>query len=147
MNEGEAVEILLVEDDEGDAKLTRRGLEKVNLANALVHVTDGAAALEFIFGAALSADAGVAHRPRLVLLDLKLPKVNGLEVLAAMKADPRTKTIPVVVMTSSDQDRDLAECYKRGANSFVVKPIDFDRFADTVAKLGYYWLMVNRGPR
>lgn len=147
MSEDEAVEILLVEDDEGDAKLTRRGLEKANLANALVHVTDGAAALEFIFGAARSADAGVAHRPRLVLLDLKLPKVNGLEVLAAMKADPRTKTIPVVVMTSSDQDRDLAECYKRGANSFVVKPIDFDRFADTVAKLGYYWLMVNRGPR
>lgn len=139
-----AVEILLVEDDEGDAKLILHALKKANVSNLLHHVTDGAQALEFIDA---SRSEAADRRPRLILLDLKLPKVSGLEVLARLKGDARTKDIPVVVLTSSDQDGDVGECYKQGVNSYIVKPIDFERFAEAVAKVGLYWLLLNRAPR
>ncbi|MCC6740393.1 MAG: response regulator [Planctomycetia bacterium] len=137
-----AVEILLVEDTPDDADLTIRTLRKHRLANALHHVQDGEEALRFLLG-----PEAPSPRPRLVILDLKLPKVDGFEVLRALRADPRTKTIPVVVMTSSREDRDLAKCYELGTNSYVVKPIEFGEFAEAVARLGLYWMLTNSVPR
>ncbi len=137
------VEILLVEDDPRDAELTLRALKKNNLAN-LVHVVgDGAEALDFIYATGAYAARQLNHL-KVILLDLKLPKVSGLEVLQKLKSDERTKAIPVVVLTSSHEDKDIKECYKLGVNSYVVKPVEFDDFARTVVQMGLYWLIVNK---
>jgi two-component system response regulator len=147
MTDTEAVDILLVEDNPQDAELTIRALKKHNLANRLITVEDGAEALDFIFCRGKYATRELSHSPKVVLLDLKLPKVSGLEVLRALKQDERTRTIPVVVVTSSREDPDIKTAYGLGANSYVVKPVDFDAFAESVSSLGLYWLLVNQPPR
>jgi len=137
------VEILLVEDNPQDAELTLRALKKHNLANKLHVAKDGEEALDFIFGT--GPFAGVTPNClKVILLDLKLPKVGGLEVLQKLKGDDRTKNIPVVVLTSSHEDRDIEEAYKLGVNSYVVKPVEFDAFAKSVADLGLYWMLMNK---
>jgi CheY-like chemotaxis protein len=141
-----AVEILLVEDNPRDAELAMRSLKKRNLANKLVWVKDGAAALEFIFGAPAAGSNNVLHHPRVILLDLKLPKVDGLEVLRQLKANDASKTIPVVVLTSSREEKDVVESYRLGVNSYIVKPVNFDNFSEAVAQLGLYWLLLNQRP-
>lgn len=141
------VEVLLVEDNPTDAELCIRSLKKHNLANSLVWVKDGAEALDFVFGTGAYTGREVDHVPRVILLDLRLPKVDGLEVLKKIKADERTRVIPVVVLTSSKEDRDIAESYKLGVNSYIGKPVEFDEFAKTIAQLGMYWLLINRPPR
>ena len=141
-----AIEILLVEDNPNDAELALRALRKHNLANNVVHVADGAAALDYIFGKNGNARSVINHTPRLILLDLKLPKVDGLEVLRAVKGDPRTRAIPVVVLTSSKAESDIVESYSLGANSYIVKPVEFEKFVETVKHLGLYWLLINQPP-
>lgn len=141
------IEILLVEDSMEDANLVMRSLKKHNLGNSIIHLKDGAEALDFIFAKGEYTSRKIEDKPKLILLDLKMPKVDGLEVLRALKADPRTKTIPIVIMTSSREDRDLLESYELGVNSYVVKPVSFENFAQAVAELGMYWLMVNQSPR
>lgn len=140
------VEILLVEDNPYDAELTVRALKKYNLANRIVQVKDGAQALDFIFAAGAYSHRKIENVPRVVLLDLKLPKVDGIEVLRALKSDDRTKQIPVVVLTSSAEDRDLVETYKLGVNSYIVKPVDFENFIKAVSEVGFYWLLLNKPP-
>jgi CheY-like chemotaxis protein len=145
MDKYEKVDILLVEDNPTDAELTMRALRKGNLANHITWVKDGAEALEFIFRS--GAYAGRPDQnPRLILLDLKLPKVDGIEVLTRLKADDRTRAIPVVMVTSSQEGRDITESYKLGVNSYVVKPVEFEQFSETVAKAGFYWMLVNKAP-
>ena len=144
MNE---VEILLVEDNPNDEELTLRALRKHNLANRVHVVRDGAEALEFIFATGVYNNRKVENGPKVVLLDLKLPKVDGLEVLRRIKSDERTKVIPVVVLTSSKEERDIVESYKLGVNSYIVKPVDFDKFIQAVTQLGFYWLLLNQSPR
>jgi len=144
MNE---VEVLLVEDNPSDAELTTRALKKRNLANRLFHVKDGAEAIDFLFAQGTFASRRVENGPKVVLLDLKLPKVDGIEVLRRIKSDDRTKIIPVVVMTSSREDRDLVDCYNLGVNGYVVKPVEFEDFARAVSDLGCYWLLINETPR
>jgi two-component system response regulator len=146
MTDTDAVDILLVEDNPQDAELTTRALKKNNLANRLFTVEDGAEALDFIFCRGKYATRELSHSPKVVLLDLKLPKVSGLEVLRALKQDDKTRTIPVVVVTSSREDPDIKTAYSLGANSYVVKPVDFDAFAQAVSSLGLYWLLVNQPP-
>lgn len=143
MNEINPVEILLVEDNPRDAELTIRALKKNNLANHLVHVEDGAEALDFLFGRGKYEGQEMDRSPRVVLLDLKLPKVDGLEVLRILKQDERTRNIPVVVVTSSREDPDMRSAYALGVNSYVIKPVQFDAFVDAMSRLGVYWLMVN----
>ncbi len=141
------VEILLVEDNETDAELTIRALKKNNLANKLVWAKDGAEALDFIFGTGKYSERDIEKGlPRLILLDLRMPKVDGLEVLQAIKADERTKMIPVVVLTSSKEDRDIVESYELGVNSYVSKPVEFDAFTEAVSTLGLYWMLLNNPP-
>jgi CheY-like chemotaxis protein len=142
MTNGE-VEIVLVEDDPNDAELITRALKKHNLANKIVLLRDGAEALDFFLGSARKPGRCAA---KVILLDIKLPKVDGMEVLRRLRADERTKEIPVVILTSSNQERDVAAAYKLGINSFVTKPIKFDEFAKVVAELGMYWLMLNVPP-
>jgi len=138
-------EILLVEDQDADAELTLRALKKHHLANKVVWVRDGAEALEFLYRT--GAYAGRSDRkPRLILLDLKLPKVDGIEVLARLKSDPTMRTIPVVIMTSSAEERDVIDSYKLGVNSYLVKPVDFTRFLDVVSQAGLYWAVLNQTP-
>ena len=141
-----ALDILLVEDNETDAELCLRALKKHNLANDVVWVKDGAEALDFIFRT--GAYAGVSNhvKPKVILLDLRLPKVDGIEVLRRLKLDEKTREIPIAVLTSSKEDRDLKECYRLGVNSYIAKPVEFDQFVDTIAKLGLYWLVINRVP-
>jgi CheY-like chemotaxis protein len=141
------VEILLVEDNPTDAELTIRALTKHNLANKLVWVKDGAEALDFLFATGAYTGRDVSCPPKVVLLDLRLPKVEGMEVLRRVKEDERTRTIPIVVLTSSKEDKDIAESYKLGVNSFISKPVGFEEFAKTVSELGFYWLLVNRPPK
>jgi len=143
MNEINPVEILLVEDNPRDAELTIRALKKNNLANHLVHVEDGAEALDFLFAHGKYEGRSVDDTPRVILLDLKLPKVSGLEVLRLLKEDQRTRMIPVVVVTSSTEDPDMETAYALGANSYVVKPVQFDNFIEAMRHLGIYWLIVN----
>ncbi len=142
----EEVEILLVEDNPSDAELTLRALKKHNLANNVQLVKDGAEALEFIFATGSYSGRNISQKPKVVLLDLKLPKVSGLEVLKAIKADERTKLVPVVVLTSSKEERDLVDSYKLGANSYITKPVDFESFVKAVMDLGLYWLLLNQPP-
>jgi two-component system response regulator len=146
MNHLDPIDILLVEDNPHDAELTIRALKKHNLANRLYVVEDGAEALDFIFGRGRYAQRGIADHPKVMLLDLKLPKLNGLEVLQTIKADELTRTIPVVMVTSSREDPDIKAAYDLGANSYVVKPVDFDAFAQVMSHLGFYWLLVNETP-
>ena len=138
-----AVEILLVEDNPRDAELTIRALKKKNLANNLYHVEDVVEALDFLFGRGKYSGRDLNDAPKVVLLDLKLPRVNGLEVLSAMKSDERTQTIPVVIVTSSAEDPDIQTAYQLGANSYVLKPVQFESFIEAMTKIGVYWLMVN----
>jgi two-component system response regulator len=141
MNE---VEILLVEDNPQDLELTMRALRKNNLANAVTSVSDGEAALDFLFARGQYAGRDINNHPRVVFLDLKLPKVDGIEVLRQVKADERTMSIPIVVVTSSAEERDRIKSYQLGVNSFVVKPIEFDSFVKTIAELGFYWMAINK---
>ena len=145
MSETAPVEILLVEDDPHDLELTLRSLRKARLANHIQVARDGVEALEFVFGSNDSPELPNGT-PRVVLLDLKLPRVDGLEVLRRIKGDPRTRHVPVVVLTSSSEQRDLIESYHLGVNSYIVKPVNFDRFAEAVQELGMYWLLMNQAP-
>jgi CheY-like chemotaxis protein len=140
------IEILLVEDNPADAELTLDALTESKVANKIHHVLDGQQALDFIFAKGAYSGRDTNKKPKVILLDLKLPKVNGLEVLRIIKDDPHTKTIPVVVLTSSKEEKDLIESYKLGVNSFVTKPVDFDAFVKAVTNLGLYWLILNEHP-
>ena len=147
MTTNEAVEIILVEDNMDDAALAIRTLKKQNLANKLVHLKDGAEALDFIFGNGQYQGRNVNTPPKVILLDLKMPKVNGIEVLQKLKSDESTKQIPVVVLTSSAEDPDIKTCYQLGVNSYIVKPLGFDAFTNKISDLGMYWLVMNEVPR
>jgi two-component system response regulator len=136
-------EILLVEDNPNDIKLTLHAFKTANLANSVHVARDGVEALEFLFGAASSPDEKIPERPKLVLLDLKLPRLDGHEVLKRIKGDPRTSGIPVVVLTSSSEERDVMKTYDVGANSYIVKPVDFEQFTEAVRDIGKYWLVIN----
>ncbi len=140
------VEILLVEDNESDAEMTIRALRKNNLANKLLHVKDGAEAIDFVFAQGNYTARQIENGPRVILLDLKMPKVGGIEVLKKLKADTRTRKIPVVVLTSSKEDPDIQACYALGVNSYVVKPVEFDEFHKVISDLGLYWMIVNQPP-
>jgi two-component system response regulator len=141
------VDILLVEDNPSDAELCVRAFRRNNLANAIDVVTDGAEALEYLTQTGRYSSLSGGPRPKVVLLDLKLPKVGGLEVLERVKADPATAEIPVVILTSSREDPDIARAYALGVNSYIVKPVDFDGFSEAVRGLGFYWLLLNEAPR
>jgi CheY-like chemotaxis protein len=141
-----SVDILLVEDNIDDAELAIRELKKHNMANNLVHVRDGEEALAFIFGTGKYSDRAIEHPPKLVLLDIQMPKINGLEVLEKIKSDVRTKIIPVVMLTSSKEDPDVKKSYALGANSYIVKPVNFEGFAEAIKNLGFYWLLLNQPP-
>jgi len=147
MNETNVVELLLVEDNPEDLELAKRALKKARLTNRIHVARDGAEALEYIFCEGPHAGRNIADVPKLILLDLKLPKVDGLEVLRRIKRDPRTQSIPVVVLTSSKEVSDVVESYSLGVNSYIVKPVDFERFAEAVQKLGLYWLLLNQPPK
>lgn len=143
MNESKQIEILLVEDSKDDLDMTLRALRKANLANHIQVARDGAEALDFIFCEGVHAGRKIEDVPRLILLDLKLPKIDGKEVLQRVKSDPRTKRIPVVVLTSSQEQKDVIESYQLGVNSYIVKPVNFEGFAAAVQELGLYWLLLN----
>ena len=138
--------ILLVEDNPDDVKLTLRALNKGNILNEVIVAEDGVEALDYLFGTGKFAGRDTGVMPQVVLLDIKMPKMDGLEVLQRMRADERTKLLPVVVLTTSSEDKDRVESYKLGANSYVRKPVDFNQFADAVKQLGLYWLVLNEGP-
>lgn len=142
----EELEILLVEDNPTDAELTMRALKRKNLANRLVWVKDGEEALDFIYAQGQFVDRNPEDLPRLILLDLRMPKVDGLEVLKEIKAHEKTRKIPVVVLTSSQEDQDVVESYKLGVNSYVSKPVEFDDFLEAVSTLGLYWMLINKPP-
>jgi two-component system response regulator len=141
-----SVEILLVEDNPKDVRLALHAVQKHNLANAVQVARDGVEALDYLFGTGPFAGRDTAQRPKVVLLDLKLPLVDGTEVLERVRADPRTRTLPVVVLTSSREEPDIERCYRLGVNSYIVKPVDFDQFLEVSRQLGFYWLMVNQPP-
>ena len=142
-----SVEVLLVEDNINDAELTIRELKKHHMANNLVHVKDGEEALDFIFATGKYAGTrDISYPPRVVLLDIQMPKVNGMEVLQKIKSDDRTKKTPVVILTSSKEDPDIQKCYNLGANSYIVKPVNFESFAEAIKNLGFYWLLLNQPP-
>jgi two-component system response regulator len=147
MNETDAAELLLVEDNPQDLELALRALRKANLAGRVAIARDGSEALDYIFCEGTHAARSMANGPKVILLDLKLPKVDGLDVLRRLKQDSRTKTIPVVVLTSSKEQRDIVESYDLGVNSYIVKPVDFQRFTEAVSTLGLYWLMLNQPPK
>ncbi len=144
MSENNAIEILLVEDSIQDLELTQRALKKARLANHIQIARDGVEALDYIFCRGVFASRKIEDAPMVVFLDLKLPKVDGLEVLRQIKGDPRTKRIPVVVLTSSKEQKDVVESYDLGVNSYIVKPVNFERFAQSIEDLGMYWLVLNQ---
>ena len=145
-NNNNEVEILLVDDNPTDVELTLRGLKKYNLANKIIVVDDGEEALDFIFSRGKFNNRINNVIPKVILLDLKLPKIDGLEVLKVIKNDERTRTIPVVMVTSSTEESDIIESYKLGVNSYIVKPVDFENFSESIAQLGMYWLLLNKAP-
>ena len=147
MTEQHQVEILLVEDNPTDAELTLRAFKARNFANQVFVARDGAEALDFFFGDGSHPLRDIGVVPKVVLLDLKLPKVDGLEVLRRLKSDEHTRTIPVVILTSSREEPDIAAAYRLGANSYIVKPVDFEAFARAVSEVGLYWLLLNEPPR
>lgn len=146
MKDLEPIELLLVEDNPQDLELALRALKKDNLANRIQVARDGAEALDFLFGEGANAGREFPAAPKVILLDLKLPKIDGLEVLRRLKADARTRSIPVVVLTSSNEQSDLVESYQLGVNSYIVKPVNFEGFVRAVRELGFYWLLLNRAP-
>lgn len=141
MNMNDPVDILLVEDNPDDAGLTIHALKKNNLANHLLHLHDGEQALDYLFSSAM------VSIPKVILLDLKMPKVDGMEVLRKLKADEHRKIIPVVVLSSSKEDRDVLESYHLGVNAYIVKPVDFDKFVKAIAEIGLFWLVLNQAPK
>ncbi len=143
----EPVEILLVEDNPNDVELALHAFKKNNLTNRIEIARDGAEALDFIFCTGRHAQRNMHEFPKMILLDLKLPKVDGMEVLKRIKADERTRSIPVVILTSSREERDVVESYHLGVNSYIVKPVDFEQFTNTVRQLGLYWLLLNHPPQ
>ncbi len=143
---GDSVEILLAEDNPNDVELTLRAFRKNNLTNPVHVVRDGEEALDFVFCRGPYASRTMENRPKVILLDLKMPKLDGLEVLRRIKADERTRSIPVVVLTSSQEERDIVESYQLGVNSYIVKPVDFEQFIETARVLGLYWILMNRPP-
>jgi two-component system response regulator len=147
MNQANIVEILIVEDSPQDLELALRALRKANLTNHIHVARDGEEALQFIFCEGPHAGRKIENGPKVILLDLKLPKIDGLEVLQRIKSDPRTKSIPVVVLTSSKEQNDVVESYHLGVNSYIVKPVNFEQFSEAVQKLGMYWLLVNHPPQ
>ena len=141
------VEILLIEDNEHDAEMTIRALKKNRITNGVVHLKDGAQALDFLFGNGEFAGRNVNEKPKVILLDLKMPKVDGIEVLQQIKSNELTKKIPVVVLTSSKENPDIDRCYALGANSYIVKPVDFYGFMEAISRSGMYWVMLNHPPQ
>lgn len=144
---GAPVEILLVEDNPNDAELALHAFKRYKISNSVHVVRDGAEALDYVFGEGSYVGRSVLDQPKVILLDLKLPKVDGLEVLRRIREDSRTRSIPVVVLTSSREDRDIAECYNLGVNSYITKPVDFEQFTEAARILGFYWLLLNQPPR
>ena len=142
-----SVDILMVEDNPNDEELTLHELRKYQLANKIHVVRDGQEALEYVFCTGRYQDRAIADQPHVILLDIKLPLIDGLEVLRRIKSDERTRTIPVVMLTSSREERDLIESYRLGVNSYIVKPVDFDKFKQSARNLGMYWLLLNRPPK
>jgi len=147
MSSNEVVEILLVEDNPDDAALALRALRTANLTNYIQLVRDGAEALDFIFCEGVHSQRNAEDAPKVILLDLKLPKVDGLDVLRRLKSDPRTKSIPTVILTSSKEQNDVVESYNLGVNSYIVKPVNFETFVTAVQQLGMYWLLLNQPPK
>jgi two-component system, response regulator len=146
MMEDELIDILLIEDNAHDAEMTIRALKKNRIASGIVHLNDGVRALEYLFGTGIYAGRNVNNKPKLILLDLKMPKVDGIEVLESIKANENTKKIPVVVLTSSSENPDIDKCYTLGANSYIVKPVEFNNFMDAIAHSGIYWMQFNQPP-
>jgi two-component system, response regulator len=140
------VEILLVEDNENDAELALRALRKNNIVNNIIHIKDGPEAIDYVFCKGQYTERGIENIPKIILLDLKLPKMTGLEVLKAIKEDVRTKMIPVIMLTSSKEEPDIEKSYMLGANSYIVKPVAFDAFLDAMKNVGYYWMLINQSP-
>jgi len=140
------VDILFVEDSPIDAELTLFALKEENLANNIVWLKDGAQALDFIFAEGEFSSRNMDNQPKLILLDLKMPKVGGVEVVKRIRSDERTKSIPIVIMTSSKEEKDVVDTYKLGVNSYIVKPVDFDKFSKSVKEIGFYWLLMNTPP-
>jgi two-component system response regulator len=140
----ESTEILMIEDNAGDAELTLRALKKQNLANHVIHLKDGAEALDYVFAKGKYAGRDVNNLPKMILLDLNMPKIGGLDVLKKIKSEPLTQKIPVIILTSSAEDPDVKKCYALGANSYIVKPVEFSNFSKTVADLGMYWMIINK---
>jgi len=140
------IEILLVEDSQQDAEMTTRALRKSNITNNLIHLKDGASALEFLFGKGQFEGRDTSKKPKVILLDLKMPKVDGIEVLASIKSNEITRQIPVVVLTSSNENPDIQKCYSLGVNSYIVKPVEFENFMKAISDLGLYWLLLNQPP-
>jgi two-component system response regulator len=140
------IEILLAEDSPSDAEMTIRALKRSNVSNRLIHLRDGAETLDYIFGTGAYEKRDLNDQPKVILLDLKMPKIDGMEVLRRIKNDERTRAIPVVVLTSSKEDPDIQKCYQLGANSYIVKPVHFDNFMKAVAELGMYWVLLNQKP-
>jgi two-component system response regulator len=141
------IEILLVEDNPNDAELTIRALKKNKIANSLLHLKDGAEALDFIFATGAFAGRNTNTKPKVILLDLKMPKIGGIEVLTRLKSNELTKDIPIVVLTSSKEDPDVKSCYNLGVNSYIVKPVGFENFTKAISELGMYWLLLNQPPQ
>lgn len=144
--ENSEIEILFVEDNIQDAELTLRALKKSKLANNIIHLEDGEQALDFLFGTGEFKGRDTSIKPKLILLDVKMPKVTGIEVLERIKSDELTKDIPVVMLTSSNQNPDIQKCYALGANSYIVKPVEFENFIKAISELGMYWLLLNKNP-
>lgn len=142
----EIVEVLLVEDNPNDAEMAMRAFKKSNFSNRIVHVQDGEEALDFIYARGRFSEMEGANRPKIILLDLKLPKVGGLEVLKTIKSDPAKKSIPIVVLTSSKEEKDMIESYQLGVNSYLVKPVNFEKFVESIKDVGLYWLLLNQLP-
>jgi two-component system response regulator len=147
MMENKLIEILLIDDNMNDAELMIRALKKNNMSGKLIHLKDGVEALDFVFCKGSFAERNFNNRPKVIFLDLKMPRIDGLEVLERIKKDEQTKSIPIVILTSSKQDQDMRKCYDLGASSYIVKPVAFDNFSKAVAELGFYWLLLNEQPK